>query len=133
MKPISKPPTLSKVFERLVFDYLVEDIKDNIDSQYFRFRPGYSTVHYLVGLLDTILKHFEKNGGYDALFADIVKAFDSLGYNVVEEEAKVMGARPFIVRMPVSFLFKRSRCVQLLDHEASGFLDIFAARHKGLN
>ena len=66
-------------------------------------------VHYLVALLDTILKHLERNGAYvNALFAHIVKAFDSLDHNVVGEEAKFMGACSFVVHMLASFLFKRS-------------------------
>ena len=47
---------------------------------------------------DTILKQLENNGSYvDALFADVVKAFDRLDHNVVVEEAKAMGACPFVV------------------------------------
>ena len=109
---ISKTPALSKVFESFIFDCLFEDINDNIDPQQFGFRSGHSTVHYLVALLDTILKYLENIGAcVDALFADIVKAFGSLDYNVVVEEAKAMGARPFVVRMLASFLFERSQCV----------------------
>ena len=66
----------------------------------------HSTVHYLVALLDSILKHLENNGAYvDELFADIVKAFDSVDHNVVVEEAKAMGACPFVVRILASFSF----------------------------
>ena len=67
-------------------------IPNNLDLE-----SGHSTVHYLVALLDTILKHLENNEAYvDALFADIVKAIDSLDHNVVVEEAKAMGALPFV-------------------------------------
>ena len=126
IRPISKTPALSKVFESFIFDSLFEDINDNIDSQQFGFRPGHSTFHYLAASFQTILKHFEKDEIHiGALFTDIVKAFDSLDHNVVAEETKVMGARPFFVCMLVSFLFKRSHCIQLPDHELSGFLDIF--------
>ena len=45
---------------KVIFDYLFEDIKDNIDSQRFEFRPWYNTLHYLVALLNTILRHLEK-------------------------------------------------------------------------
>ena len=125
---ISKTQALSKVFESFIFDCLFEDINDNIDSQQFGFRSGQSTVHYLVA------KHLENNWAYvDALFADIVKAFDSLDHNVVVEETKVMGTRPFVVRMLASFLFERYQCVQLPDHEPSEFVNIFVVRHKGLN
>ena len=109
-------------------------MKDNKDSQQFEFRPGYITVHNLVALLDTILKHLQKNGDYvDELFADIVKAFDSLEHNVVVEEAKLMCARLFVVRMHASFHFKRSQCIQFPYHEPSGFLDTFDGSHKELN
>ena len=114
------------MFESFIFYCLFEDIKDNIDSQQFGFRPGYSTVHYLVALLDSILK---KNGAcVDALSADIVKASDSLNHNVVVEEAKVMGAHEFAVRMFANVLFKRSQCIQLPYHDPSGFSDSFVVR-----
>ena len=99
------------MFDSFIFDCLFEDIKDKTDSQQFRFRPVHSTVHYLVALLDTILKHLEKkNGAYvDEMFLDIFKAFDSFDSDIVVEEAKVMSARPFVLRMFASFLFKRSQ------------------------
>ena len=94
--------------------------------QQFGFRSGHSTVHYLVALLDIILQHLENNGAYvDASFADAVKASDSLDHNVIVEEAKAMGARPFVVRMLASFLFERSQCVQIPDHEPSEFVIFF--------
>ena len=60
-RPISKTPALSKVFESFIFDCLFEDVNNNIDPQQFGFRSWRSTVHYLVALLDTILKHLENN------------------------------------------------------------------------
>ena len=117
MKPISNTLALSQVFESFIFDCLFEDIKDNIDYQQFRFRPGYSTVYYLVALLDTILKDLEKNGAcVVALFADIVKALDSLNHNVVVEKAKVKGARTFLARMLASFLFKNISVSLIMSH-----------------
>ena len=86
----------------------------------------------MVALLDTILKHLKNNGAYvDALFADIVRAFDSLDHNVVVEEAKALGARPFVGRMLASFLFERSQCVHLPDHEPSEFVNIFCGSPRG--
>ena len=35
MRPNSKTPALSKVFESFIFDYFFDDIKDNMDSQQF--------------------------------------------------------------------------------------------------
>jgi len=61
-------------------------MKGNIDSKQLGFGPGHSSVHYLIELSDTFLKHLEKNEAYvDALFVDIVQAFDSLDHNVVVE------------------------------------------------
>ena len=43
------------------------------------------------------------------MFLDIFKAFDSFDSDIVVEEAKVMSARPFVLRMFASFHFKRSQ------------------------
>ena len=66
----------------------------------------------MVALLNTIFKHLEKNGAYvDTLFADIVKAFDSLDHNSAVEEVNVIVARPFVLRMLASFFFLKDLSV----------------------
>ena len=47
------------------------------------------------------------------------------------EEAKAMGARPFVFRMLAGFLFERFKCVQLPDHEPSEFVNVFCGSPQG--
>jgi len=55
------------------YNFLFENIQDNINPNQFGFRPIHSTTHCLIFILDTVFKHLELNSSYvEAVFADII-------------------------------------------------------------
>ena len=56
LRPISLTPDLGKVLEGMVAEMLLDDIRDNLDPKQYGNMKGKSTSHYLVYLIDFILK-----------------------------------------------------------------------------
>ena len=63
----------SKVFERIVYDYLLDFIcTNNILSDYqFGFRPGHSTQQAIITLIDKITKSLDNGDIVISLFIDL--------------------------------------------------------------
>jgi hypothetical protein len=51
LRPISNTPTLSKVMERFVWQWIMEDIRSCIDIRQFGSLPGSSTAHALISMI----------------------------------------------------------------------------------
>jgi len=63
---------LSKIPGSLTYDFLRQEIKYDIKPNQFGFRLEHTTLHYIVLMLDTILKHLQiKKSLAAAVFADI--------------------------------------------------------------
>lgn len=132
LRPISKTSIFSKVLEGIVFKWLFEDISENLDPRQYGFRPGHSTVHYLIRLIRDILEHLEIDGAYiDCIIADFVKAFDLLDHSVVIDEATYLGARQIVLRMVGSFLTNRKQKVQLPNGETSNIRELTCGAAQG--
>ena len=132
LRPNSKTSIFSKVLEGIVFKWLFEDISENLDPRQYGFRPGHSTVHYLIRLIRDILEHLEIDGAYiDCITADFMKAFDLLDHSVVIDEATYLGARQIVLRMVGSFLTNRKQKVQLPNGETSNIRELTCGAAQG--
>ena len=60
LRPVSLTDHFSKVAESFVTDWVMDDIEPQIDHGQFGSRKERSTTHYLVKLVDFILKHLER-------------------------------------------------------------------------
>ena len=78
--PISLLPSISKVFERIVYNQLYSYLTTNgilFKSQY-GFRKLHSTETAAIELTDTLLQNLDNGDIPIAIFLDLSKAFDSL-------------------------------------------------------
>ena len=84
-RPITLLNSEDKVFERLVFKYLYNHLRDNniLTSSQSGFIPGDSTVNQLTYLYDTICRALDNGKEVRAVFCDISKAFDLYGTPVL--------------------------------------------------
>ncbi|XP_033122284.1 uncharacterized protein LOC117121253, partial [Anneissia japonica] len=84
LRPISLTPILARVFESFLVKWIVEDIKVSLDSRQFGSRKKSLTSHYLISLIDTVLKDLECGGTYIYLCAiDFTKAFDLVDHSIL--------------------------------------------------
>ena len=55
LRIISLTPFLSKIFEKIVVDWLMKYISDKLDKNQYGGRKGTSTCHYLIDFISYIL------------------------------------------------------------------------------
>ena len=86
-RPISLLNAEAKVFERLVFKYLFNHLRDNNLLLPFQsgFIPGDSTVNQLTFLYNTFCQAFDSGKEVRAVFCNISKAFDRVSAGVTGE------------------------------------------------
>ena len=84
LRPISLTPTLSKICESFVSDWLISSIKNRIDKRQFGSLKNSSTTHNLISLLHHLLKETDASKCAVRVFLlDFAKAFDSIDYNIL--------------------------------------------------
>jgi hypothetical protein len=79
-RPISRLPTLSKVFERLILKRLEETvpINDFIPTHQFGFRANHSTIQQYHRIVNKIKESMEGKKLCTSVFLDIQQAFDKV-------------------------------------------------------
>ena len=84
-RPVSLLPSISKVFEKIVFNQLYKYFQDNklfYPSQY-GFREGHSTEMAALELTDRIRQDIDTKHISLAIFMDLSKAFDTLDHTIL--------------------------------------------------
>ena len=61
LRPISQILVFAKVFDRILAEYLTEDMAERSDPQQYGNQKGLSINHYLINLLHRILTGLDKN------------------------------------------------------------------------
>lgn len=84
LRPVSLTDHFAKLTESFVMDLLMGDIEPQIDDAQFGIRKGRSTSHYLVKLLNNLLKHSGNPKSVSLIIiTDFSKAFDRVDHNIV--------------------------------------------------
>ena len=81
--------------ESFVTDWVMDDIEPQIDHGQFGSRKERSTTHYLVKVVDFILKHLERFKSMSRItVTDFSKAFDCVDHNIAIPKLIEMRTRP---------------------------------------
>ena len=95
---------------------IMDDIELQIDVGQFGNRKGRSTTHYLVKLVDELLKHTDLPKTLSRIvITDFSKAFDRVDHNIAIPKLLNMGARPALLPWICEFLTDRIQCVRYRD------------------
>ena len=116
-RPISLLPTISKVFEKCVFNQLYnyfQKYKLFYSSQY-GFRKYHSTELACLELVDRIIKELDKGELPIAIFIDLSKAFDTLDHQILLSKLKYYGVDDIPIKWFSSYLNDRQQFVQIED------------------
>ena len=127
-RPISLLPTISKIFERVMFSQLYSyfNINNLLSEQQYSFRSQHSTELACVKLADYIIKEMDNIKEIKiptAIFLDLSKAFDTLNFDILLNKLKYYGVRGTSLALIKSYLTNRYQYVQF-ENSDSELLEI---------
>ena len=82
-RPVSILPTVSKIYERCLYDQINEYFQPLFSKLQCGFRKGHSAQHCLLVLIEKWRKVLNKQGFAGLLLTDLSKAFDCIGHELV--------------------------------------------------
>ena len=93
LRPIALTDHLAKIAELFITRLLLSDINHSLDLNQFGSRPGMSTTHCLVNIVNFLAKSADKSNSASTLITtDFSKAFDRVDHSVVI--SKIVQTKP---------------------------------------
>ena len=112
-RPISVLNFFSKVYERVIYNNLLDFIMENniLYDKQFGFRKGHSTSHAIITLVNKVSKSLDEGKIVGGVYLDIRKAFDSISHQILLDKLHKIGIRGNIHCLLKSYLMSRSQYV----------------------
>lgn len=111
--PISILYTISKVFERIMFNRLYGHIREYISLSQHGFVSGRSTQTNLLEFVNFVVHSIANGGQVDTIFTDFSKAFDQVSHNLLLQDLENFGVNGAILQWFESHLNGRSQFVMI--------------------
>ena len=114
-RQISILPSISKVFERIIFNRIHNyfHVNDLYSCSQYGFRKEHSTELAVLELTDRITHHLDKGTTPINVYLDLSKAFDTLDHNILLHKLKYYGIEGTALRLFESYLNERQQYVDL--------------------
>ena len=112
-RPISVLPYFSKIFEKVMFTYVIEFLdENNILYEYqFGFRKNHSTSHAIITLVERVTKALNTGKYVVGVFLDLKKAFDTLDHAILLRKLECYGIKGNILNWFTIYLSYRRQYV----------------------
>ena len=112
-RPISDLFSISKILERCIFNQLMSYFTNNnmISSKQYGFRPGFTTSHCLIDLIEEITSSLDKGLYVVSSFLDLSKAFDTVNHQILLNKLKYYGLQQSEYNWFQSYLSNRKQQV----------------------
>lgn len=124
-RPISILPIFSKVFERLVYERVIDffNYHSIISTNQFGFLKGKSTSDAINLLFTNVLSSIDSKEIACAVFCDLSKAFDTVDHGLLQSKLEAYGVRGLAADWFRSYLEDRCQCVQITHSNGKTFSD----------
>lgn len=103
--------TVSKVFEKIVYNDIYPVTVNQIPENQHGFLKRHSTVTNLACFSEYIIKNMENGGQVDVVYTDFEKAFDRVDHSILINKLGSLGIHGDLLRWIESYLTKRSQAV----------------------
>ena len=97
-RPISILPTLSKLYEKVLYKQMYEYFNTIFSKYLCGFRKGQSTQHCLLYMLENLRKALDKGMYTGILLTELTKAFDSLSHDLLIAKLNSYGFFHIIIK-----------------------------------
>jgi len=114
-RPISLLSSISKIFERIIYDQLLGYLLENklLSESQFGFLPNRSTQDAFHLLSQSILTALNNSQKACAIFLDISKAFDTVSHARIVKKLKCFGLNSASCKLIRSYLSNRQQRVKI--------------------
>lgn len=114
-RPVSLLPVFSKIYEKLLFNRLIEflEINNLLDGEQHGFRKGRSATTAAIDFIESIINAIEAGEKVGGLFMDLSKAFDSVSHNLLIKKLTKFKIKDPILSWIKSYLTNRQQYVEL--------------------
>ena len=84
-RPISMLPSISKIFETVIYNQLYEYLQEHrvITNSQYGFRKKHSTEYTAIELVDRVIKKLDRNKVPFNIYIDLSKTFDMIDHNML--------------------------------------------------
>ena len=123
-RPISLLSTFSKIFEKLMKNFLMNylDAKGILNPSQFGFRCGLSTFDALRTLNEEIYSALDSKRSLLNIYIDFSKAFDTVKHDILLIKLYHYGIRGIIFNWFSDYLSQRTQSIKLSQHVSSSSL-----------
>ena len=129
-RPISILPSISKIFERLIFKQMTGFVENKISEYLCGFRKGYNTQHALIRLIDKLNKSLDKKEKIGILMMDLSKAFDCISHDLLVAKLSAYKFDKCSLKLIYSYLKERKQRVKI-NSEYSTWKDVLTGVPQG--
>ena len=114
-RPISLLPVISKVLERIVYNFLVNHLESNniVYSCQFGLRRNHSTSDGIMSFLGNIMQAMDNKSMILSIFIDLKKAFDTIPHSIILDKLKTLGVKGTEFEWFSSYMSSRRQFVNL--------------------
>ena len=116
-RPISVLSFFSKVFEKIVYNHVIDFIDTNnlLSKQQFGFRKNHSTNHAVITLIDRISAALDSGRAVVGCYIDLKKAFDTVNHRILINKLQLYGIRGHTLDWFRSYLQNRKQYIHIDD------------------
>ena len=108
-RPISILPTLSKIYERCMFDQMYKYFDQILSKYQCGFRQGYNTQHCLLMMVEKWKEALGKGGLGGPLLTGLSKAFDCIKHDLLIAKLAAYGFGSHSLSFVFSYLNERKQ------------------------
>ena len=118
-RPISLLPTISKLYERDMYNQILGYIEKHLSPYLFGFRKGHSTEQCLNVMLERWKKALDQRKYVGAVLTDLSKAFDCLNHQLLIAKLEAYGFNPEALSFIYNYLSQRHQRTKIKSSYSS--------------